>query len=70
MDRWEYFSDTLFARSERTMSDEFRVHHSEFIVGCWPNSYQGIDITAAIVSMPSQRFCKRRFSFSACWLLS
>ena len=29
-----------------------------------------IVMIAAIVSIPSHKFCKRRFSFSACWLLS
>src|SRR5260370_779296 len=27
-------------------------------------------INAAMVSMPSQRFCRRRFSLAACWLSS
>ena len=33
-------------------------------------SRQCIVMIAAMISMPSQRFCSRRFSFSACWLLS
>jgi hypothetical protein len=29
-----------------------------------------VSISAAIISIPSQRFCKRMFSFAECWLLS
>src|SRR5258708_1450397 len=31
---------------------------------------QGMAMRAAMVSMPSQRFCRRRFSLAACWLSS
>jgi hypothetical protein len=32
--------------------------------------FHSICISAAIVSIPSQKFCNRMFSFDECWLLS
>jgi hypothetical protein len=61
-DAWE---NGAARHSSRTLGTT-TAYGTGFSVHSWPSRA----ITAANISIPSQRFWNRRFSFDACWLLS